>query len=106
MEQEKINNILKQDIIGLKNAMVYNYNGIILLAREQERIRLETEKALQHLNIEIAAIKSMIDTNKKMEEERLRAKREWEEAIRVNGNGGGGDGGDGKTLEKWKEKWY
>lgn len=97
MEQEKINNILKQDIIALKNTVfeheqcLKNLAQAGLLTNEATReaynyIKKETENAVNNLKHEIEEWKKIIEEIKKYEANKIleSKKEDWEKAIALN----------------------
>jgi hypothetical protein len=107
MEQEKINNIFKQDILALKNVCLNQQAATKELAAETQRIAKAAQQAVNNLQFEIEEWKKIIRSFQKYErykvENVLSAKEDWEKAtnpddVRIHpGGGGGGKGGWGQN---------
>lgn len=84
MEQEKINNILKQDIIQLKNMLGEHVLCLKALSGAQLLISEANKNAADAIKREIDALRKIISDNHNRDVERARAKAEWEKAIALN----------------------
>ncbi|MFN7912440.1 MAG: hypothetical protein ACK5QC_11505 [Bacteroidota bacterium] len=103
MEQEKINNIFKQDIMALKNGQVKMGEIFKAQALLNEQALIAVENIKKELEEWKAIIKSFQKYERYKVENVLSAKEDWEKAtnpddVRIHpGGGGGGKGGWGQN---------